>query len=77
MKVASASKLHRKSGVRFGERGAPVRFPLGPLRHRLLRDSSSRSGNWTDRGFSRALANRSAEFWHQKAVTFDREKAVR
>jgi hypothetical protein len=29
MKFANASELHRKSGVRFGERGAPpVRFPL-------------------------------------------------
>jgi hypothetical protein len=28
MKVANASKLDRKSGVRWGERGAPVGFPL-------------------------------------------------
>jgi hypothetical protein len=27
MKVGSASRLDRKSGVRLGERGAPVRFP--------------------------------------------------
>jgi hypothetical protein len=27
MKFANAIKIHRKSGVRFGERGAPVRFP--------------------------------------------------
>ena len=27
MKFVSAIKLYRKSGVRFGERGAPVRFP--------------------------------------------------
>jgi hypothetical protein len=26
MKFANASKLHRKSGVRWGERGAPVLF---------------------------------------------------
>jgi hypothetical protein len=29
MKFANASKLDRKSGVRFGERGAPVQFPTG------------------------------------------------
>jgi hypothetical protein len=28
MKLANASKLNRKSGVRCCERGAPVRFPL-------------------------------------------------
>jgi hypothetical protein len=28
MKFANARRLDRKSGVRFGERGAPVRFPL-------------------------------------------------
>jgi hypothetical protein len=28
MKFASASKLYRKSGVRFGERGAPRPTPL-------------------------------------------------
>ncbi len=77
MKVASASKLHRKSGVRFGERGHRslsrwARYATGSYGTRV-RDLA----NWTDRGFSRALANRSAEFWHQKAVTFDREKAVR
>jgi hypothetical protein len=27
MKFANAIKLDRKSGVRLGERGAPVRFP--------------------------------------------------
>jgi hypothetical protein len=27
MKFASAIKFYRKSGVRLGERGAPVRFP--------------------------------------------------
>jgi hypothetical protein len=27
MKFANASKLHRKSGVRPGERGVPVQFP--------------------------------------------------
>src|SRR5258708_30944668 len=31
-KLAKASKLDRKSGVRWGERGAPVRFPSGPIR---------------------------------------------
>jgi hypothetical protein len=31
MKFANAIKIHRKSGVRFGERGAPVRFPLDQL----------------------------------------------
>jgi hypothetical protein len=31
MKLANASKLNRKSGLRFGERGAPVQF-LGGLR---------------------------------------------
>jgi hypothetical protein len=29
MKFAGARKLDRKSGVRFGERGAPVQFPTG------------------------------------------------
>jgi hypothetical protein len=29
MKFVRASKLHRKSGVRLGEPGAPVRFPPG------------------------------------------------
>jgi hypothetical protein len=28
MKFANASKVYRKSGVRLGERGAPVRLPL-------------------------------------------------
>jgi hypothetical protein len=28
MKFANASKLDRRSGVRWGERGAPVQFPL-------------------------------------------------
>jgi hypothetical protein len=28
MMFANAGKLNRKSGVRLGERGAPVRFPL-------------------------------------------------
>jgi hypothetical protein len=28
MKLANAIKLHRKSGVRLGERGARVPFPL-------------------------------------------------
>ena len=32
MKFANASKLDRKSGVRWGERGAPVLFPLTHLR---------------------------------------------
>ena len=32
MKFANAIKLNRKSGVRWCERGAPVRFPLGGLR---------------------------------------------
>jgi hypothetical protein len=27
MKFVNASKFYRKSGVRFGEHGAPVRFP--------------------------------------------------
>jgi hypothetical protein len=27
MKFPNAIKIHRKSGVRLGERGAPVRFP--------------------------------------------------
>jgi hypothetical protein len=31
IKFANASKLDRKSGVRYGERGAPVLFPVGPL----------------------------------------------
>jgi hypothetical protein len=31
MKFASASKVNRKSGVRSGERWAPVRYPLVPL----------------------------------------------
>jgi hypothetical protein len=29
MKFANARKLDRKSGVRLGERGAPVLFPVG------------------------------------------------
>jgi hypothetical protein len=29
VKFANASKFDRKSGVRFGERGAPVLFPSG------------------------------------------------
>jgi hypothetical protein len=28
MKVVATSKLNSKSGVRWGERGAPVRLPL-------------------------------------------------
>jgi hypothetical protein len=32
MKVVNASKLNRKSGVRWGERGAPVLFPVDLLR---------------------------------------------
>jgi hypothetical protein len=28
MKFANASKVYRKSGVRWGEHGAPVLFPL-------------------------------------------------
>jgi hypothetical protein len=37
MKFANAIKLNRKSGVRWCERGAPVRFPLGGLRPCLVR----------------------------------------
>jgi hypothetical protein len=37
MKVVNAKKINRKSGVRWCERGAPVRFPVGWLfRVRLL-----------------------------------------
>jgi hypothetical protein len=38
MKCANARKLDRKSGVRFGERGAPVRFPSTAIE--LLRRGS-------------------------------------
>jgi hypothetical protein len=34
MNFASASKFDRKSGVRWGERGAPVQFPWGFVRIR-------------------------------------------
>jgi hypothetical protein len=39
MKLASARKLYRKSGVRWCERGAPVRFPPSSLRDGLLQNS--------------------------------------
>jgi hypothetical protein len=45
MKFANASKLQRKSGVRSGERGAPVRFP--PTR--LVRGFKSFSAEYQGR----------------------------
>jgi hypothetical protein len=35
MKFANAGKLDRKSGVRFGEPGAPVLFPVGFVRPKV------------------------------------------
>ena len=39
MKFANAIKIHRKSGVRFGERGAPV-----PLVYGFCKDRKRASG---------------------------------
>ncbi len=43
MRFANARKLDRKSGVRWGERGAPVLFPVGLL---------NREGNCRSLGFA-------------------------
>ncbi len=59
MKCAGASQLDRKSGVRLGERGAPVQFPLtlvtteedGLLRTQdFYRVYGGGAGCWNSRG---------------------------